>query len=278
MPKAIVRQKPDFDAGEYYRHFLITHMRHAELDAGSALVELLKNGRRRVTKKALVKKYGGDKAAIVRESLKYPAALREYKESKEAKKRPPLSLEKIAELQKAAQPDWAKLLDDVVSLSPGKDDADRYEKAVEALFTALFYPALTSPVSQHKIHDGRKRIDITYTNMVTAGFFKWVAAHYPAPQIFVECKNYTRDPENPELDQLIGRFSPSRGRVGLLVCRTFKNKTLFEQRCRDSRIDDHGYIIALDDADLKGLVKFRQENDLYEEFPLLRSKFQKLID
>ena len=89
VPKAIVRQKPDYDAGEYYRNYLLTHMQHAELNAGSALVEVLKSRRKRVTKKSLVKAYGGDKSAIVRESLKYPEALKKYKDSKEAQKRPP---------------------------------------------------------------------------------------------------------------------------------------------------------------------------------------------
>jgi hypothetical protein len=98
VPKAIVRQRPDYDAGEYYRYFLLTHMQHVELQAGSSLVELLKNGRRRVTKKRLVQKYGSDKAAIVRETLKHPESLRKYKESKEAKKSRPLSLEKMSEL------------------------------------------------------------------------------------------------------------------------------------------------------------------------------------
>jgi hypothetical protein len=184
----------------------------------------------------------------------------------------------MAKIAGAQPPDWQKLLKDVVSLRPGKDDADKYEKAIEALFTALFYPPLNSPISQHEIHEGRKRIDITYTNMATAGFFKWLAAHYPSPQIFVECKNYTRDLQNPELDQLSSRFSPSRGRVGLLVCRGFDKKDLFERRCRDTRIDDRGFIIALDDDDLTELVHNRIENNLFEAFPLLRAKFQKLID
>jgi hypothetical protein len=253
-------------------------MQHAELQAGSALVEVLKNGRKRVTKKSLIKAYGGDKTAIVRETLKYPDALKKYKDSKEAKKRPPLSLDQIADIQNSQPPDWNTLLNNVVSLTPGKEDADRYEKAIEALFTALFYPPLTSPISQHPIHDGRKRVDITYSNYGTAGFFKWLAANYPSAQIFVECKNYTRDLKNPELDQLSSRFSPSRGRVGLLVCRSFDDKALFEQRCRDTRIDDRGFIIALDDDDLRQLVRDRIEMPLFEVFPLLRAKFQKLID
>jgi hypothetical protein len=42
---------PIYDADEYHRHFLLEHLRSVELDANSALVELLRNGRRRVTKK-----------------------------------------------------------------------------------------------------------------------------------------------------------------------------------------------------------------------------------
>jgi hypothetical protein len=278
VPKAIVRQKPDYDAGEYYRHFLLVHMRAVELEAGSSLVELLKNGRRRVTKKALIEKYGGDKAAIVRESLKYPDVLRDYKVSKEANKRPPLTHENIADIENANPPNWDALLADVTQVKAGTEDAPKYEKAIEALFTALFYPMLTNPVSQHRIHNGRKRIDISYTNMATAGFFRWLSAHYPSAQIFVECKNYTKGPKNPELDQLSSRFAPSRGMVGILVCRLFKNKELFETSCRDTRIDDRGYIIALDDSDLRRLVDYRKKNALFEEMPLLRGKFQKLID
>jgi hypothetical protein len=278
VPKAIVRQRPDYDAGEYYRNFLLTHMQQVELDSGSSLVELLKNGRRRVTKKILLEKFGSDKAAIVRETLKYPEALKKYKDSKEAKKSRPLSLEKITELANESPPDWDRLLFNVTSLAPGKDNADRYEKAIEALLTALLYPALTNPISQHRIHDDRKRIDITFTNMATGGFFSWLATHYPSSQIMVECKNYTRDLKNPELDQLSSRFSRSRGRVGLIVCRGFDKKELFEERCRDTAKDDRGFVIVIDDDDLSALVTWRRDNQLYESFPLLRAKFQKLID
>jgi hypothetical protein len=170
------------------------------------------------------------------------------------------------------------LLSTVTGVPLGKPDADKYEKAIEALLTALFYPGLTSPISQHRIHDDRKRIDITYTNMATGGFFKWLAAHYPSSQVMVECKNYSRDLKNPELDQLSSRFSPSRGRVGLMVCRSFDNKKLFEERCRDTAKDDRGFIVVLDDDDLTELVGWRRDNQLYEPFPLLRRKFQWLID
>lgn len=115
--------------------------------------------------------------------------------------------------------------------------------------------------------------------MAGVGFFQWLAKHYTAPQIFVECKNYGSDVTNPELDQLSGRFGRSRGNVGVLVCRRFKNKVKFEQRCRDTALDDRGYIIALDDDDLKALVEARKvdEEAAYREYPLLRKRFDTII-
>lgn len=278
VPKVIVRQHLAYDAHEYYRHYLLEYLRAAELSANSALVELLKNKNRRVTKKALVDKYGAGKQAIVRETLKHPEVLDKYREAKNKKPHLPLGHEDIAGIEgRQAEADWDALLADVRSTPVGTASATAYEKAVEALLTALFYPVLNFPNVQHEIHEGRKRIDISYTNMATEGFFQWIAAHYPSAMMFVECKNYGREVGNPELDQLSGRFSPSRGRVGLLVCRHFQDKQRFLQRCRDTATDGRGHIIALDDEDLATLVGTRKSNPAYQSWPLLRERFQALI-
>jgi hypothetical protein len=277
VPKAIVRRHLEYEADEYYRHFLLEHLREVELEANSALVELLKNGRLRVTKKALIQKYGSGKAAIVRETLKYPEALARYKRAKQDEPHPPLTHEQIAEAESDQPPDWDGLLAGVMSLPTGEEESNEYEKTVEALLTALFYPALTNPVPQHKIHQGRKRIDITYTNMGPSGFFHWLLANYPASHVFVECKNYGRDVGNPELDQLAGRFSPSRGKFGLMVCRAFNNKELFMARCRDTALDDRGFIIPLDDGDLTELVNRRKSDALFFNLSMLQDRFRALV-
>ncbi|HTE76283.1 MAG TPA: hypothetical protein VK653_06020 [Xanthobacteraceae bacterium] len=277
VPKAIVRRHLEYDADEYYRHFLLEHLREIELNANSALVELLKNGKRRVTKQALKQKYGFGKKAIVRATLKYPEALARYRKAKEGEPHPPLTHEQIAEAEADVTPEWDKLLSAVISLPTGRDVASDYERAIEGLLTALFYPIFAHPRVQHEIHDGRKRIDITYANMSGAGFFKWLAAHYPAAHVFVECKNYGREIGNPELDQLAGRFSPSRGQFGLLVCRSFEDKQLFFTRCRDTARDQRGFIIPLDDEDLKLLVASRKTDPLFFDLPLLRGRFTNLI-
>lgn len=278
VPKAVVRRTSLYDMQYYYRHFMLEHMQREELKAGSALVTMLKKGPK-VHKKDLIQKYGGDKKAVIEQTLKRPDVLNEYR--KEMGTRPflPLSHEDLDNVEGDQPTDWGKLLNAVTSLGTGAKDAAAYEKAIEALLTALFYPDLVHPVYQHEIHQGRKRIDIKYTNMAGVGFFEWLAKHYMAPQIFVECKNYRSELANPELDQLSGRFGRSRGNVGILVCRRFDNKARFEARCRDTALDDRGYIIALDDADLEALVEARKEDVEadYREYPLLRQRFDTLI-
>ncbi len=277
VPKVIVRRRMDYDANEYYRDYLLEYLRGVEMDANSALVELLKDGRIRVTKKELIKKYGQGKSAIVRETRKHPEVLRRYRSDKRDIYQPPLDHLDLARTEGSPEPDWGALNDALQAIPAGLDAASQYERSIEALLSALFYPSLSFPQVQRKIHDGRKRIDISYTNAATSGFFAWVAAHYSAPHIFVECKNYEGDPGNPELDQLSGRFSPSRGRVGVLTCRRFRNKGLFLQRCRDTADDQRGFIIALDDSDLAALVEERKAGRADMQYELLRERFHGLV-
>ena len=284
VPKAIVRTHIQYDSGEYFRHFLLTHMQHAELAANTELVEVIRSGRgkkrrerRRVTKKALIRKYGGGKSAIVRETRKHPEALARYRAVKRDEKHLPLTLDDIASIEGTEAPDWDRLIANVKAVPVGQPDAALYEKEVEGLLSALFYPNLTNPMVQHEIHERRKRIDITYTNMALNGFFKWVAMHYPATHVFVECKNYGKEVGNPELDQLSGRFSPSRGQVGLLVCRSFQSKSLFTKRCIDTAKDLRGFVIALDDDDLAILTKERRDEALYSDWKLLHDRFRALV-
>ncbi len=277
IPKAIVRQHLDYDPDEYYRNYILEHLREAELNTNSGLVQLLKNGKRRVTKKSLEEKYGTGKGAIVTQTIAHPDVLVRYKRAKRLTPQAALPHEEIASVEDTLDPDWDQLLSAVTSVQPGNDQAHEYESAIEALMNALFYPSLAYPSPQHEIHDGRKRIDIAYTNIAKSGFFSWVGSNYPAAHIFVECKNYTRDIANPELDQMAGRFSPSRGRVGLIICRGFENKQAFLERCRDTVHDDRGFILPIDDADLSILVQLRKTDPLFSRLQLLEDRFRFLL-
>jgi len=277
VPKVIVRRRLDYDIDEYYRHYLLEYLQEVELSANTELVHLLKDGRRRVTKKDLIEKYGSGKRTIVQVTLEYPEILERYRRDKRLRYQPPLDHIEIAECEGTPIPDWEALLDAVVTIEAGRKSFSQYEKAIESLLTALFYPSLSNPQVQRHIHEGRKRIDITYTNVATTGFFQWLAQHFSAAHIFVECKNYAGDPGNPELDQLAGRFSPSRGQFGLIVCRHISDKELFAKRCRDTANDQRGFIVALDDDDLRELVKEREEHSELLRFDMLSQLFSRLV-
>ena len=271
----------DYDADEYYEHYLIAFLQEYELSSPTReLVRLLKDGTPRVSKKSVKEKYGRGKRVIVRETLNHPEILDRYRADKRNSIRPPMEHEDLADEENSPQPDWTVLLRSVRAVPRGPESAGDFHSAIADLLAALFYPSLVDPRREYPIHDGRKRIDITFTNAATTGFFGWLALNYAAGHVFIECKNYSGDPANPELDQLAGRFSPSRGQVGLLICRTFENKELFLTRCRDTANDHRGFILALDDDDLQALVAERQtvHSDLRQIRPrLLKDRFDRLV-
>lgn len=276
VPKSIVRRSQAFDPGEYYQHHILPALQEAELRAGSALVHTLADGRKRVTKKDLKNKYGNSKDLNLQTTLKDPDILAKYRAAKRNQRRLP-DHQEIADITNSEAPDWSSLLNNVLQVPAGRDHANAYHLAVEALLTALFYPALDMPKREHSLHDGRKRIDITYENIANSGFFRWVATHYTAPYVFVECKNYGKEISNPEVDQLSGRFASNRGRVGFLLYRGFGDKEALMRRCRDTASDNRGYIIPIDDSDLKELVSHQSNATNRTEFPLLRSRFSQLV-
>lgn len=281
IPKAIVRQHPAYKLDEYYRHYLIPHLQDFELSSNSALVQIIKRkgkpSEKKVYKKDVYEKYGSKKDDAVRETLNHPPALDEYKKAK-GEPTPAMPHSELSDAGNTPPPKWTELLNNALSIAGGAAGATKYEKAIEALLSALFYPDLAFPRPQEEIHNGRKRIDISYTNMATMGFFSWLSKHHPSANIFVECKNYTREIANPELDQLSGRFSPSRGQVGILVCRSFDDKARFLERCRDTAKDSRGFIIALDDEDLREIVEARITSPVYQDWEILFERFRMLTN
>jgi hypothetical protein len=277
VPKSIVRKKMDFDPGNYFNDYVLDFLAEAEISAGSSLVHLLKDKTPRVYKKELKKKYGKGKAAAVAITKKHPEILDGFRARKRDRFQGPLDNEDLSNTQDG--PDFQTRLKAVTKLSPGKSQATAFHTAVERLLSSTLSPDLTFPHKEYPVHKGRKRIDISYTNAASLGFFGWLAKHYPAANVVVECKNYVGDPANPELDQLAGRFSPSRGQVGLLVCRSFKDKELFIERCRDTANDDRGWIVPLDDADLAELVAAREVAPHSDElWFFFRSRFDQLVN
>lgn len=264
VPKAIVRKKLHLDAGEYYTHYVLEYFKAAEIKAQSPLTFLLKGtGERSAYKKDVAQKqkelHNPDNPGIQKRinadaTLRDPAVLENFKKKKAKEPSIYLTHREIADLTVTPPPDLKTLLQAVTEIAPGQSEADNYERKIEALLSTLFYPDLVNPQRQRIIHDGRKRIDIFYTNTAHSGFYEWLGKHHPAANLVCECKNFGKAIKNPEFDQITGRFSPSRGQVGLLIYRGFADKSDVLRRARDAAKDSRGWVIPLDDSDLALLV------------------------
>jgi hypothetical protein len=277
VPKILVRHRLTYQYDEYYRHYILPEMQHEHLAAHSSLVEVLLDGTRRVTKKALMEKYGNDKLAVVEQTKVRPQILQEYKDHKSNTPSSPLTQEQFAEVEGIELPDLDSLIKELKALHTGRDTAGQYEDLVEKILSIILFPSLCNPIKQHNIHEGRKRIDITYTNEAQSGFFYWLSLHYPCPLIFIECKNYGKEVGNPEIDQLAGRFSPSRGQVGILIFRSIDDKNRLYQRCVDTAKDGRGYMLVPDDENIIKMVEAYKQNSEDSSFSILKDLWVRLI-
>jgi hypothetical protein len=290
IPKAVVRKTSTFDPGDYLTNFVLPFMVKQELEVPKSplIKQYSKKGRHRgakyVTKVSITDRNKNSdhprstKQMNTEATNENPDLLTKYRAERGEKSEPPRH-EDIALATGTAQPDWDDLLEKVVSLAPGAATADAYHRAVQNLLTALFYPALDMPEREFDIHDRRKRIDIVFANVSASGFFHWLDKHggVSAGSVVVECKNYTGALANPEFDQITGRFSTRRGEFGLLLYRGFgSEKASVIRHFRDAALDGRGYVIALDDDDLRELVKARKDGE-ETTFAYLLSRYRELI-
>lgn len=283
VPKAVVRKSISYDAGVYYNQYLVEQLQEEEMDRGFVRVIKSTGEEKPPTKKSIKENHLDADGKINQKKQNRSLTpdrldvLERFKQEIAENPKPVLSHAQIADEVDTPPPDWDKLLNDLLSVEAGADEAKKYERAVQALFDALFYPWLMYPQPQTRLNSGRKIVDITYSNVAQEDFFKWLKDNYSSAFIFVECKNYSTDVGNPELDQLSGRFAPSRGKVGILISRKIGNKPRIEQSCRDTANDDRGFIITLDDDDIKDLVEAVKTKPVGERLNLLREKFNKLV-
>jgi hypothetical protein len=260
VPKAIVRYDASYNADNYYHSVVLEFLQAEELRAGSSLVHVLKSGKERVFKKDLEKRFVKTKEFLFEFSKDHPQVLAEYRNRLASLERAGIAAP-VSDPQKAIIA--AALIKAIRSIAPGSETASEYHRLMIGTLELLMFPDLLHPVKENEIHEGRKRIDIVMENgarIGTALYTLMVHKSLPCPYVPIECKNYTTEVGNPELDQLAGRFSPQRGKFGILCCRQFEDRDLFIQRCRDTLKDDRGLILPIDDSTLIRMLEAVQNH------------------
>jgi hypothetical protein len=246
VPKVIARFDPAYDHRAYYREFVLTYLQADALSTGTSLVRTLKSGKRVAYKKDMEAAFPLSKEFLFRFSKGHPEVLAEYRATLEKLEREGGAFAVAPDDERALAQALALVLE---KITPGPADAAEYHRLMVGVVEFLFFPSLLCPRKEAEIHEGRKRIDIVAENGAFVGLFHRLHSvrGYPCNFVPMECKNYQTDVANPELDQLSSRFSPLRGKAGLLFCRHFENRSLFVQRCRDTLKDDRGLILPFDD-------------------------------
>jgi len=261
VPKSIVRYTLEYDYKKYYRQFVLNFLREEHINAGSRLVKTLKNGNKKVYKKDLEKEYPLTKDFLYDFSNKNPEVLKSYKDTKKIEITSLSDQEIEYKNSEKVSINYDDIERKLKAIPLGTENAHNYHNLIVGILESIFYPRWIFPKKEQEIHDGRKRIDIVFSNRAKSGFFFNLSQNIPALFIIVECKNYSKDPANPELDQIAGRFSPSRGKFGMIICRRIEDKDKFFARCKDNVNDDRGHIIGLDDDDILNLLKLKSLED-----------------
>src|SRR3984893_15589703 len=254
VPKYSVRRKLALIAQEYYSHHILNFIQEEELRRGSSLVRVLVSGSRRPPyKKTLIEKFPFSKDFVARFSAANPKVLQGYKRLYSQIEGARGTLRNRDFDEEFDESLFAQALKERLHDIPlGSGAADEYHTFIVGALEFIFWPNLIYPKKETPIHSGRKRIDVTYTNAAKDGFFYLVhTAHQIASNsVMVECKNYSTDPANPEIDQLSGRFSSNRGKLGMLLYRDVGDYALLCNRCRDTASDGRGFMIPLGDEQI----------------------------
>lgn len=249
VPKHCVRLKLDLNAQEFYNNHMIVALQQEYLRAGQALVTVLKGGRRRVYKKDVKARHPMVKDHLAEFAQQHPDVLEQYKRLAGAKGA--LDDEDIYHgFDEGVYA--ARLIAELRAIPPGGDNATNYHKFCIGALTFIFYPNLVNPWKEREIDQGRKRIDIAFQNAAQEGFFN-SALQSPqtrAIEIPIECKNYSKDAANPEIDQLAGRFSHLRGFFGMMCCRTLDDRPRMIARCKDAAVHRSQFMFVVTDDDI----------------------------
>ncbi|MEO9468650.1 hypothetical protein [Parasphingorhabdus sp.] len=273
VPKSAVRWNMSFSHAQFRDHFVLNFLQDEHLRNDTRLVETLNNGRRRVPKSVLKQHYRIDKEFLARFASEHPEVLARYKAVIDIPPEP--TLDDLTE--HFDEPLFAReLAEELTQIDRGNAHATRYHKFISGVLEFLFYPYLTMPEMEYEVNEGRKRIDIVYTNNSSFGFFGAMLAHprVGCRKLIVECKNYSKDCANPELDQIAGRFAPLRGKLGFLLGRGFDDRQRFIERCKDTAREERGVIIPLVDDDIIEMLRMVENRNRN----LIEDKLQRLFD
>jgi hypothetical protein len=152
VPKSSVRWKLAFSHQDYYNKFVLEFLQAENLKQYTALVETLKNGTRRVTKKSLKEIHPLAKDFLAEFTDRNPRVLETYKKL--------LSVSNglgNAEIDDQFNESVfsQSLMEELPKINPGNASASQFHSFMVGVIEFIFYPDLIYPVKEDEINEGR---------------------------------------------------------------------------------------------------------------------------
>ncbi|MCZ7547671.1 MAG: hypothetical protein M5U11_00745 [Anaerolineales bacterium] len=272
VPKRFVRRARDLmNHREFYDKYILSTLKQDLLSADDSLVQTLKTGERRVTKKSIREdtRFTLSKEFISEYIMENPKVMDSYRAELVARFRP----------ADPAEPSQKAIIDDPVifetlsklkQISPGRDNADEYHEAIYILIQFIFDWALESFEKEFKMDTGRSRIDIISDNYASGGLFRDFIDRYRATTIPMECKNYGTDLGNDEFNQIMERLGPKTSQFGMVFCRKIDDPVKIIAHLGDRWLRHNCMIVLFDDTLVERLTHLRLNRDFNQIQRLLR--------
>ena len=174
VPKAVVSYSKKHTPQQFHQHFVLNFLQHEHLRMRSALVkQTVRRGRvvhEYVTKKSLVER---DNAKFSKDFLTmftnaHPDVFKKFREAPRTKTKS-LPIDDFSDFDIEAVVHY--LSDKLQAIAFGREYATLFHRTAVSILDFLLYPRLTNPIIEQEIHEGRKRVDLTFDNGASEGFF-----------------------------------------------------------------------------------------------------------
>jgi hypothetical protein len=108
------------------------------------------------------------------------------------------------------------ILKDYQTITPGKDDAHKFENWCKGAVEKAFAGSLVNVVLRPN-KNATSRRDVVGTNTANEDTWQWIREHYESRQVVFEAKNYARI-QHSDIRQLSDYLHGEYGRIGFLIC------------------------------------------------------------
>lgn len=266
VPKRFVRRyKQLLNHRVFYEKYVINILQQELLSANDSLVETLKKGQRRVTKKSIREdpRFRPSKELITRFIIDHPETIDDYRHNDKLRYIPVDPAEWSSKYL-IDDPGVIEMLGQLKHIKPGRTQASQYHRTVLELIKFVFDWCLTNFDIEFECFEGRGRIDIISDNYAPGGIFGGFKQELNGSTIPIECKNYSNDIGNAEYNQLASRLGTKTSRIGFLVCRTIADEANMMKHLGDRWLRQDKVMLVFDDQLIIDLVNLRLQRDFKE--------------